>query len=431
MPASLSEVLTASDLYLTWRLDLPQTFTDRLVAALAGSRDGQRRGALVASVTQAVTPRLATYFAGHAVTLAPDEVTSVAALGWSGAEGELRFVAAETSATRALEALPHVPATHPLRARLEASAAAAATRDGKTRDAIKILEDAMARAPGEGEEAAAQRSADALTLGRLYFQTADLAKAESWYAQVSPESRDAATAHEELAWTWLRRGDTSRLRGVSATLASSLFAAQFLPELHVIRAVSDLKLCLFDEAKAEITTFVSAARPWAAKIQAALKAETPEAPPLHDAYADRLARAIDARQAEKAQLGKLLEKSITAATPAVGRQDHWRVAGAALEGHLARLGAEQLAQRRRQWRNAGAMLSEAIRKMRFVKVELASQLRGGIVAHPTSATSAETAAAAAQKLEDDADGRLSFPLDGALWSDEVFATRSTAASVCL
>ena len=93
---------------------------------------------------------------------------------------------------------------------------------------------------------------------------------------------------------------------------------------------------------------------------------------------------------------------------------------------------------RRQWRNRERELSEAIRKMEFVKVELLSELRffaklngsasGGT---PSAQASEREKNEGKQLLASASDGAAVFPFDGVVWPDELFKLRSVAAGQCL
>ena len=94
------------------------------------------------------------------------------------------------------------------------------------------------------------------------------------------------------------------------------------------------------------------------------------------------------------------------------------------------------AEYRRQWRNREHALSEAIRKMQFVKVELLSQLRYFSKLHrspsePVASNDAKEKERAKTDLNLASDGDRSFPFDGVVWPDELFKLRSVAMGQCL
>ena len=84
------------------------------------------------------------------------------------------------------------------------------------------------------------------------------------------------------------------------------------------------------------------------------------------------------------------------------------------------------------------MLVEAIRKMRFVKVEYMSQVRqlsvttGGSASAVGAAVTAQNALPPlAAKVVANEPGQLTFPVDNEVWSDEMFKMRSAAQAQCL
>jgi hypothetical protein len=136
------------------------------------------------------------------------------------------------------------------------------------------------------------------------------------------------------------------------------------------------------------------------------------------------------------------EESISATLPAVGWQVHWQKAKdrAAVSAESAK--KRQAEEYRRQWKNDRAILTEAIRKMQFVKVELLSQMRmaqmqpgtGDAIqvsaAAPMRDPEAPRAATPSAKITVE-DGQMTFPFDGVIWPDELFRLRSAAQSRCL
>src|SRR5205814_766022 len=79
--------------------------------------------------------------------------------------------------------------------------------------------------------------------------------------------------------------------------------------------------------------------------------------------------------AEKGRLDQLGKESIAAALPAVGIQKHWKEAQDDLQVLIEIAKKNQDQEFRRQWKNQKIILSEAIRKMRFIKVEFMTEIR--------------------------------------------------------
>ena len=86
----------------------------------------------------------------------------------------------------------------------------------------------------------------------------------------------------------------------------------------------------------------------------------------------------------------------------------------------------------RFWKNREIVLSETIRKMKFVKVEAMTQMHAiakkSDLYDKSRGDQVSTVQAARTDLSND---KLSFPFDGVLWSDELFTMRSAAKNYCL
>ena len=425
LPEKLVPLGDATYLVLVLREGLYQTFSDRLITLL--HRETFLKSPAWAALEPALNTKIPMILEEGTVTFGPDQKAALAALPWTGIATDLKGFAALRGGAAAEEALKHVAEDRPWRFRLALTASLAAARAGRLDDAIKILTP-VATAKSTPAEGKAQVD---LALARIYYQQVDLKNAEAWYEKIPVDSPHAAPAREELLWVWLRTGDVGKLRGTVESLNSADFKNRFQPETMVVRAISDLKLCMLDNAKHDFETFVSENSAWAKQIETAVKAEEPPASPNADWYSAFVEKAIAQRKVEIAKTESLGKESIAASVPSVGQQAHWLKMQKELTTQVARLDRQRSAEAHRQWRNDATMLQEAIRKMQFVKVELLSQLGSGIKANPTSETSAQEAKKADQAIDKAGEEGWTFPVDGAAWSDELFALRSTAHSVCL
>lgn len=415
----------ATYLFTLWNQDLAQTFTDQLIAQLG--RKSFVKSKPWQDVQAEIAPRLADYLQANAIIFSQEQAATLAKLPWEGVAIDLKAWSLLRAGDKAGEALAHMPAEHPWRHLLELSTALGLAKKREPGQAIQLLEKQLAAGAIRKELQPAYH----LQLGRLYYQKADLAKAEENYLKIPVDDESAAESREELLWVWLRKGDTDKLRGTLETLAHPKFKDRFAPELFVVRAISNLKLCYYDEVKSDFQSFMTQNSEWAKKVDAALNETTPPSPPNADWYIKMVETAVTKRAAEKERIKTLFEESIASSLPGIGLQKHWKDAQGALATHAARLEKMKEAEYRRQWRNSSLLLTEAIRKMRFVKIELISQLNMGQTAKPDSEVSQANEEAAEEKVEAEAAGKWSFPFDGVMWPDEMFAARSTAHNVCL
>ena len=275
-----------------------------------------------------------------------------------------------------------------------------------------------------------------LTVARVLYQAGQPKNAIMYYEKVPNTSPSYVSAQEEMSWALLRMGETSQLRGQLATLTSGVFKSRFAPEVYLVRAISNLKMCFYDAVQKDFEDFTRINGDWAKKIETALATQYPATPPDLDYFSTLSLNSVNGMTAEKQRLAQLEHESITATLPAVGPQKHWRDAQKDLDGTLSFARQVEAAEFHRQWSNDRVMLIDAVRKMRFVKVEYLSQVRKfSDTADNTKLDKknmvADTGAVVPEgnlKKEDD---QLTFPVDKVFWPDEMFKLRSTAQSRCL
>ena len=98
----------------------------------------------------------------------------------------------------------------------------------------------------------------------------------------------------------------------------------------------------------------------------------------------------------------------------------------ALEAHVQGQQAELLTQKTRFWKNREVVLTEAIRKMKFVRIEALSQLRMA-QANPPSKEASDVVKRIDSSREK---GIQVYPVDSVYWPDELFHLHSAAATRC-
>lgn len=430
IPAAHQPLAQGTYLFLLYNLELPQTFVDAYLKSLLDPRFAKSQTAkdLEASMGQDFDELIAK----HVVIFTPEQQTLVPKLPPTGMGLDLQAWAYLRKADQAQALLPKLPADHRLRDYLERAVALNLVRKGKIEDAQALYTGILQRASKDEDEGSAELQAAAnLQLGRLAYQLADLKQAETYYEKIPKESESFLPAQEELMWIWLRSTNSSKLRGSLQSFHSSSLKDRLMSEFYVVRAISNLKLCFFDAAKADFDSFMTYNSSWAEKIDTAMKTNEPEAPPQPDWYTKLVEKAEGQLAAEIKILDDLKVKSITASLPSVGEQKHWKEASAALSQRVILLNKLKFAEYRRQWRNYSVAMRESIRKMQFVKVELLSQIEGGKTSQVDSETAQKNEVAAKNSVKEEANGKMSFKFEGVLWSDELFKLRSTAPNVCL
>ncbi|HEX4923880.1 MAG TPA: hypothetical protein VFV50_07330, partial [Bdellovibrionales bacterium] len=173
-------------------------------------------------------------------------------------------------------------------------------------------------------------------------------------------------------------------------------------------AISFLKQCNYDGVKAEIQAFQSELLPLAKKLDALEKTKRESAPARPDFFTRQVAAAVDRLKGEAGAGNELTESR--------------RV----LEREYART-----------WDQLKPLVTEAVLKMRYVKLELLSQLqwlekmrgKGEVLAKNGQVAELDTDAAKAAIVKADSE-KLVFPVQKDLWVDELFNVRALATNEC-
>jgi hypothetical protein len=238
-----------------------------------------------------------------------------------------------------------------------------------------------------------------------------------------------------MAWILLRKSDQAHLRGGLKALSLSLFADRFSPEVYLVRAISNLKLCYFDEVKKDFDAFISSNRVWAIKITEALAKQDSTEPRSKDWYSLLAEKRIENRALEVKRLEQLGTESVAAVLPAVGEQKHWVNSKNRILALLEEAKKIRADEYRRQWKSDKAELAEAIRKMQFVKVEAMTQMRllsrANVSQESVKVASTDISSLKIGKSIHTSSGDQVFAFDGVIWPDEIFKLQSTAQGSCL
>lgn len=278
-------------------------------------------------------------------------------------------------------------------------------------------------------------SAHYMTVARLLYQAGALEASVNFYDKVPTGAPNYLQAKAEVLWPLLRLGDVARLRGEVTSLNSAVYNDNFLPDVYLVHAISNLKLCRYKDVQKNFSDFISTNKKWGGEITAKLKDANPT-PDKTDWTLNLLNKRISYLENEQNRLQDLSRKSIKAALPAVGVQAHWATAATNIRFALEREKKNKALENRRFWKNKQALLLSTIRKMRFVKVEAMTQIRkfaalakaNGTAQNNTEETkSDQVKLGQAAQLKD----KIVFPFDGVMWPDELFNLYSTAETECL
>lgn len=430
IPQDFQSDAKAAFLYSLWKLDVPQTFFNRYVEFLREPTFASSRAEFAFEAT--IAPEFDGWLIANAIFPSEEQAAIIDALGdqaTSATRIDLQTLAALKKGIKGQALLERLPPTNSLALPLAQTVSLALVRKGDLPAAARVfklhVEPALNRI---GDPKALAKHY--LAIARLLYQAGSLEGAEMYYEKIPSGTDEFLTAREELDWVWLRKGDTSRLRGELKTLSLGLFDERFAPEVYLVRAISNLKLCYYDQSEKDFQAFLKSGKRWGGVITAALSKDNSPAPADEDFYSKLADLAVKKRTEEIPRLDSLAQRSISAALPAVGPQKHWTDARDRVKSDLEIARKRQATEYRRQWTNQKAALSEAIRKMKFVKVELLSQLRAAQATLPQNEDVISTAAAAPTR-QAIAEADMSFPFDGVVWTDELFRLRGVVQAKCL
>jgi len=417
----------AAYLYSLWRLDLPRTFLTNWIAFTRRPDTKSHRSAF--ALEQTIETTFDHLLSENAIQLSPDEIKWIE--GLSVAQGKiyqsLRAWISPRNPVRATAVIAQMSPEHPLKARLAKTIAYDYAKRGDLASSAKVLkehlEPILSRSGTEAEELSQYH----LEIARLLYQAGSLDGAEQFYLKIRRGAKSFLTAREELTWVWLRKGDLEKLRGEIASLQMEIYKDRFAPEIALVRAVSNLKMCYFAEVQNDINVFVEQNKVWAKRIEGALNASDPTQPDELDEYSKLAKLSVEKLEAEKQRVALLADKSASAVLPAVGPQQAWVDAGRQLSSAIEQASKFRAAEYRRQWKSLQSSLREAIHKMQFVKVEYMSQLQQ----FSKQSASAAPREASLKPSAEVNDAEMNFPFDGVVWVDELFKLRAAAEAQCL
>ena len=419
-------------LYLMWKLDLPQTFIDLLLESIGDEK--LKNSKLMAALDQVISEHAPQWFMEKAPLLTTQQKKMLFKVDASknALLSTVKLWALFRSGEKAIPFLKALPASHSFKIPLAQTVVLDLARQNRLGEAGKIMKQEVEPAIHHKNDPKVL-SLYYLTLGRLLYQAGALEAAEVFYRKIPNSVPEFLNARTELLWVLLRKGDIADLRGELTSLGMGVFSDKFLPEIYLVRSISNLKLCQYDLVEKDFKDFIEINRKWANEISRALKSKNPPTPWRGDFFIDLAKKSLAQKEKEIETLERLGKESIKATLPAVGIQAHWAHAKVRVQLSLEDAKKHLLKEYRRFWKNQELVLYEIIRKMKFVKVETMTQIhtaaKKGDLYNKTGGDQVSTVQAS-QSTPDSAD-RLSFPFDGVLWPDELFKMQSVARNYCL
>ena len=266
-----------------------------------------------------------------------------------------------------------------------------------------------------------------LTIARLLYQVGMLEESKKFYQKIPNNTEDFLKAQTELAWVLLRTGQTGQLKGLLTTLGNDLFVDVFNPEVFLVRSIANLKLCRYKDVQKDFNAFIKVNTSFGRQISLALKNGHPPPEGVQDYYISLHRKSLTTLDKEIKVLDELAQESINAVLPSVGIQPHWKRAKTKLAQSREWQSKNLQKEYGRFWKNRELVLSEAIRKMRFVKVELMSQLNE--FKEKNNVPGSDKVSFVQSALQKN--NQQVFPFDNIVWSDEMFNLYTEAESFCL
>lgn len=262
-----------------------------------------------------------------------------------------------------------------------------------------------------------------LMIARLLYQSGALESSELFYLKIPRGAENYLVAQEELTWVYLRLGKLEELRGTLITLSSDVFESRFQPEVYVVRAISNLKLCYYSDVLKDFELFISRNAKFSKEIDAVMEKGVYPEPPSPDRYVRAAARTSLDLQQEKKRLMEWFARTEDK-TASGARGVAMKDLGSSIE-----LGFKQLQNEyRRSWKARRATLLESMKKMMFVRVELLSELA---ITSVTPLTQTGKKEPNKEALKKEKPGAQIYPFEDVIWSDELFKLKSFTKGKCL
>ena len=429
LPGDFTHPFMATKAYLYWKLDLRQTFINTWLSAVQGrgflsSSTGITLNAIVSDRpfdwVFETAPVFTSEQSAFLETLAPstDSKMNLALKAWAN----LR------SGIKAQPLLERIPAGHPMKIPMSRSVVLGYLKIADVAGAGKVLKRHLEPAIDQAKDLGLARK-HYLNVARLLYQVGMFNESEEFYLKVPNDSEDYLKAQTELAWALLRRGQMGRLRGLLATLGRrDLFEDVFNPEVFLVRSITNLKLCQYRKVQEDFNTFIAVNKGFGREISRALEEGKPAPSDSGDYHIALAHRMLSRLEAERSALDELATQSIKAVLPAVGVQSHWKEAMTAISASREHQAQKLAVEHRRFWNNRRSVLREAVRKMRFVKVETISQLND--IGESMGLREGDRVSMVNSALKRGG-GQQVFPFDEILWSDEMFNHYAEAENFCL
>ena len=408
------EMVNATRLYLLWNLKLNQTYFNEWLSLTADRKFFNSQFAH--SIDQMTGPNASDWFVNNGIYLTSvqkeklDTIATLNSLYNNSAQANFNL----RSGVKGMDLIKRLPVNDKLRLRLGDSLILGYARKNELAKSAKLLKEIYE--PVLANETDIEKlSSYYLLLARLLYQAKAYDASEHYYSLIPADSKKFLTAKVEKLWITMRNADLATIKGDVNTLSMSLFEDQFLPEVHLVSAMANLKLCQFKEVEDNFKNYIRVQTKYAKEIAENLQSKDPKVIDPDDYYLKSLVNVSLKLTAEKQALINL-------------KNDSFKSQIAQLDSILEKAQIDKSKEIRRKWNNREKLLEGSIRKMRFVKVEFLSMMRRlkSSLAQVRPSDSVNMKSSGIEKSN-----KLVFPYDGVLFGDELFHYQSDLKNLCL
>ncbi|HMN69318.1 MAG TPA: hypothetical protein PKC28_12315 [Bdellovibrionales bacterium] len=345
-----------------------------------------------------------------------------------------RDLSANKNVTTLKSLYARLPSNSMERARAGWQLVVAYSTTGQVEDAAKTLAQLM-----KADKKAVSEDLMEITAARLLFQRAHYSAAIKYYEKVGRTSEYWTDAQEEMAWSYIRRGEPGNALAISKSLVVPGIAIQAGAEGYFVHALSLLKICDYPSVIQSLGEFPKIYKERTAMLSrlAAASESAPTQKLIGLLKNERISRAQigkegqslprlvarDERLFEYAQAQKHYEDESEAAEKVYAKS----LAQTGLQGHFDRLRKSALTRARTaQSASFGRVkqlarqevdeIKEILRKLHIVEAEVIQQISvSERVIAKTRAPATEKKGVTGSKAAD----TLTFPDEGENWFDEV------------
>lgn len=410
---SKREMVDATRLYLLWHLKLSQTFFNEWLELTV--HKGFFKSQFAYTIDQLISDQASAWFVHYGIYLSEKQRKDLDKL--KNLKSRFNYSAQAyfnlRSGVKGMELIGKLPESDFLRLHIADSVIVAYARKNQLANSAKLLKEVYEPVLSK-EQDIDKLSRYHILLARLLYQAKAYEAAHQYYSLIPDESTEFLKAQSEKLWITMRNDDLATIKGDVQTLKMNIFEDKFMPEVYVVSAMANLKLCQFKEVEKNFQDFIRVQSKFAKLIDRNLKSNNPEVL-VNDFFVDRLDHHQKLAKAEKKRLASL-DSQLFASKISL------------IDESVANAKRVRVHEIKRRWRNREKMIQMSLRKMRFVKVEFLSLMRR------LKSTLAKVNLGDKVNLKSsgiDKSNSVVFPYDGVTFSDELFHYKSDLTQLCL